>query len=252
MTYWDFICQAFEDALDGEELRLVQEYMQTHSMRLPTLGHIFSTASSSWITLEQWRKPIPLPQAPPAATETEIVAADPPLPAILPAHAPLPAAATEITATDPPPPAILPAHALPPAATETEITAADPPPSAILPAHAHPSPAAATEITAVDPPPTAILPAHAHPSPAAAAEIAAADHPPTAILPAHAPPPAAAMEIAAAAASQPAAPASVSGREGKIATSMEDFFLSPTGKKKRSRILEGEGKGNVDKLLVVF
>ena len=227
MTYWDFICQAFEDALDGEELRLVQEYMQTHSMRLPTLGHIFSTASSSWITLEQWRKPIPLPQAPPAATETEIVAADPPLPAILPAHAPLPAAATEITATDPPPPAILPAHALPPAATETEITAADPPPSAILPAHAHPSPAAA-------------------------AEIAAADHPPTAILPAHAPPPAAAMEIAAAAASQPAAPASVSGREGKIATSMEDFFLSPTGKKKRSRILEGEGKGNVDKLLVVF
>jgi hypothetical protein len=60
------------------------------------------------------------------------------------------------------------------------------------------------------------------------------------------------MEIAAAAASQPAAPASVSGREGKIATSMEDFFLSPTGKKKRSRILEGEGKGNVDKLLVVF
>ena len=227
MTYWDFICQAFEDALDGEELRLVQEYMQTHSMRLPTLGHIFSTASSSWITLEQWRKPIPLPQAPPAATETEIVAADPPLPAILPAHAPLPAAATEITATDPPPPAILPAPALPPAATETEITAADPPPSAILPAHAHPSPAAA-------------------------AEIAAADHPPTAILPAHAPPPAAAMEIAAAAASQPAAPASVSGREGKIATSMEDFFLSPTGKKKRSRILEGEGKGNVDKLLVVF
>ena len=228
MTYWDFICQAFEDALDGEELRLVQEYMQTHSMRLPTLGHIFSTASSSWITLEQWRKPIPLPQAPPAATETEI------------------------TAADPPPSAILPAHAHPSPAAATEITAVDPPPTAILPAYAHPSPAAAMEITVADPPPPAILPAHALPSPAAATEIAAADHPPTAILPAHAPPPAAAMEIAAAAASQPAAPASVSGREGKIATSMEDFFLSPTGKKKRSRILEGEGKGNVDKLLVVF